>query len=195
MTLKELWVDYNIWGEIQTTGLPAHADGGSMGSGTPYLASPASHAAAYQDVFKRYRQPTRIRHSIAYSMISRAKAGTNPTEYELFLVVDPVVTLWNPFNIACYLPPTAFSTFQNWTVPYEMTLTVEKPPAGGNPGSTVTLAPFRLTDACGTGFNVSKVSVTGQPLVMRPGEVQVLSQSYRDEVRIMSGQEIDAKLG
>ena len=182
----ELWADYNIWGELQTSGLPSHADGSQIAPGTPYLASPASFSAAFEDPFRKYRQPTRIRHLLAYSLISRPKAGSETNEYDLLLVVDPLVVLWNPFNVPYYLPSSAYTSFQNWSVPYRLSLSIQKS-TGAVKGWSANIPQIATTR-----FNDTRVA-KGEPLVMRPGEVQVLSQSYRDQVNASGS--IDAKLG
>lgn len=187
MNFAELWVDHNVWGELATSGLPAHADGGAVPAG-PYLKAPATKADAYNDPFRKFHQLTRIQHTILYSLISRPKAGSTTNEYDLLLVADPIFTIWNPFNVPIYIPASAYSTFQNWAIPYRLTLNVQK-------ASGTTLPPWsaNIPQISGTGFNQGKIGSI-ENLVMRPGEVQVLSESYGNVVKKQTGS-IDAKLG
>ncbi len=183
----ELWADHNIRGELETSGLPAHADGGTLAAGISYLRAPAAIDDSYHSPFRKYHQPTRIQHTLIYSMISRPKPGSQTGEYDLLLVVDPVVTLWNPFNVPVYVPRSSFTSIQFWAVPYRLSLRIQSPT--GN----IRTYEANVPQISGTGFNQALFG-RGEDLVMRPGEVQVLSQSYNEAVEARWGG-IDAKLG
>ncbi len=186
MHFGELWADHNIWGELKSGGLPAHADGSSLAANTPYLSRPRTFAAAYNDPFRKYHQLTRIQHALVYSMISRPKPGSTTNEHDLLLVVDPIFTIWNPFNVPVYFPAGEYSTFQCWAAPYRLNLRIQK-----STGTVINWGKdiFQIST---TGFNDGKVG-RAENLVLRPGEVQVLSQSYQN--KLMPGGSIDAKLG
>ncbi|WP_338285840.1 hypothetical protein [Luteolibacter sp. LG18] len=186
MHFGELWADHNIWGELKTAGLPAHADGSNLAANTSYLSGPGTLAAAFNDPFRKYHQLTRIQHTIVYSLISRPKPGSTTNEYDLLLVVDPIFTIWNPFNVPVYLPASAYSSFQTWAVPYRLTLQIQK-----STGASTTWS-ATVPQISGTSFNKARVG-QAQNLVLRPGEVQVLSQSYQN--KLIPGGSIEAKLG
>jgi len=187
----EIWADYNVWGEIRKSGIPTHADGSNLPVNTPYLQGPTTRVPAYKDPFIKYKQLTRIQHTQAYSMISRPKPGALG-EYDLFLVLDPIYTIWNPFNVAIYLPPgttaaPTYTTIQNWGVPYRLKLRIQ--PSSGPPVNWEA----NVTSISATNFNMGRIGNV-EKLVMRPGEVQVLSQSYLNSIQT-GGTSLDAKLG
>jgi hypothetical protein len=190
MNLRELWADHNIWGEIKASGIPSpHADGGAIASGVPHLIAPADVATADADPFKKYHQLTRVQHTVIYSLISRP--ATTPGQYDLYLIMDPVTTLWNPFDITVAMSPNseAFTNFYTWFLPYYLKLYFQ--------GPTTTTWEKKFTDMTGTAIERGYTHIARTPdenFLMRPGEVQVLSQSYRDAVQEGPGT-IDAKLG
>jgi len=191
INFRELWTAHNIWGELQTSGIPNHPGGANIPNGVPYLRAPVTIADAYNDPFRNYHQITRIQHTLIYSLISRPLTGTSTATppvalqgYDLLLVIDPVVTIWNPFNVPVTLPRNnaAYNNFLNWTIPYKLTLYKLN-------GRTYSKNLTGLTD---TNFNQTHIG-RGEDVVLLPGEVQVLSQSYNTSVQ--SGNRVDAKLG
>lgn len=185
MRLDELWAYQNIWGELQNSGALAHADGSTLPSGTPYLQPPADKAAAYDDPFRKYRQLTRVQLTVVYSLISRQNP-VDPTKYDLYLAFDPITTIWNPFNVSVSIPTDAYTTIQSWHPPYQ--LNVEVVPPGSAPPTNWKANLYSITGATNQ-TRVGKV----QKVVLRPGEVQVLSQSGSDAIR--KGNETDVRLG
>jgi Tfp pilus assembly protein PilX len=172
--MGELWAAQNIWGEIISS-----ANG-------PTLQAPAAVKDRFEDPFRNYHQLTRIQHTLIYSLISRVTGTGLAATYEVYLVIDPVVTIWNPFNITVTVPAsaTAFTALQNWGAPYDLTLEVYRGPVAG----AVSLPAKTLTWTCPLGtimgdgnFNTAKVGST-EPVVLRPGEVKIYSQSYNNNV-------------
>ncbi len=189
-SLYQLWAAHHVWGEVRRSGLPVHADGMPLPAGAPFLIPPATSAEALKDSFFSYRQLTKVQFTTLYSLITEEKTipGDPAKAYDLFLVLDPIYTIWNPFDVAVTIPPSAYTLFKNWGIPYNLNLTIRT--AGGNKTFTKS-----IQDLVRHNYMNSAVG-KGQPLVMRPGEVQMLSQSYEGKISALNGIPAhDAKLG
>ncbi len=113
----ELWRDTNVWGEVQyPSSPPNHADGAAMPSGTPFsLIAKADPKQARDDPFFQYKHPTKLQTSILCSIISEksGKDSSGADQYKLFLVFDPIYTIWNSSNIALQIPRgSSYLTFK-----------------------------------------------------------------------------------
>lgn len=177
INLGELWVDHNIWAELEyPSSPPKHADGGSIPSGFPTLVC----AAAKNDPFISYKHLPRLQLTLLYSLISKSKTGADgKKEYDLFLVADPVFTIWNPFDVCLRVPTEAFATFKSWAIPYDLNLKLEGGPSGSRntySNSIKKLSNDRLF------FFYGQLG-RSQSLVMRPGEVQVIAQGFGDTIK------------
>ncbi|MGB6223680.1 hypothetical protein, partial [Haloferula sp.] len=186
----ELWVDHNVWSELEyLSSPPKHADGGSIPSGMPFLVS----TSAKNDPFLLYKHLPRLQLTLLYSLISRSKTVDGEKQYDLFLVADPVFTIWNPFDVCLHVPEDAFATFKSWAIPYDLNLKLENGPTGSRTSyrnSIKRLSNNRLFFFYGQlGRN--------QSLVLRPGEVQVIAQGFGESIKDVPGGswQFDGKLG
>lgn len=172
----ELWVDHNIWGELENSGAPLpHADGKPLPMGTPVLAT----AGQKSDPFISYKHLPRLQLTLLYSLISRSRIVNSQKVYDLFLVADPVFTIWNPFDVCLRVPPSAFATFKSWAIPYDLNLQLRQGPPGSKNSfsrSIKQLSNDRLFFFYG---QLGRV----QNLVMRPGEVQVIAQGFGETIK------------
>lgn len=189
INLGELWVDHNIWAEIEyPTSPPRHADGGTIPSGMPFLITNEK-----EDPFLLYRHLPRLQLTLLYSLISKSRTVNGRTVYDLFLVADPVFTIWNPFDVCLHVPASAFATFKSWAIPYDLNLTFEDGPSGSRTSfsrSIKELSNDRLF------FFYGQLG-RSQNLVLRPGEVQVIAQGFGDTIRnpVQGVWQFDGKLG
>lgn len=191
INLGELWVDHNIWAELEyPASPPVHADGGTIPSGMPFLKC----AAQKSDPFLLYKHLPRLQLTLLYSLISRSKAiAGGGKEYDLFLVADPVFTIWNPFDVCLHVPTDAFATFKSWAIPYDLNLRLANGPSGSK--STYTNSIKKLSNDR-LFFFYGQLG-RSQNLVLRPGEVQVIAQGFGDSIKNpgMGTWQFDGKLG
>jgi hypothetical protein len=187
INFRELWVDHNIWGEL-LTGPPSHADGGSIPSSTPYLS-----CGLKTDPFLAYKHLPRLQLTLLYSLISKSSTVAGKKVYDLYLVTDPIFTIWNPYDVCLNVPNvnTLWPTLKTWAIPYKLNLNLQ-----GGPTGSKTFYPLDIKDASKTLFFFQGRLGKAQNLVLRPGEVQVLAQGFGEPIKYdPSGVDFDPKLG
>lgn len=190
INLGELWVDHNIWAEVEYPASPPnHADGGTIPSGVPFLITNDRK----DDPFLIYKHLPRLQLTLLYSLLSKSRMAGGRKVYDLFLVADPVFTIWNPFDVCLHVPASAFATFKSWAIPYDLNLTLENGPPGSKTSfkrSIKQLSNDRLF------FFYGQLGRT-QNLVLRPGEVQVIAQGFGDSIKTPTKGvwQFDGKLG
>ena len=183
----ELWVDHQIWGELQT-GPPTHADGGSFPSGVPYL-----QCGRKTDPFLSYKHLPRLQLTLLYSLISKKSTVNAQTVYDLYLVTDPIFTIWNPYDVCLHVPniSTIWPTMKTWAIPYDLNLNL----AGGPTGSKTTYNQSIRALSNELFFFQGRLG-KAQNLVLRPGEVQIMAQGFGEPINYSpEGVDFDAKLG
>lgn len=185
ITIGELWDYYNLWKEVDyPSGKIAHPDGGSVPAELPFLRSKRDHRQAVNDPFYAYRRLTVLRNSWVVSLMARVE-GTGANSHQLYLVLDPILTVWNPFDVAITIDRRAYQGFKYWGIPYTMNLT-----AGA------LRQQVDLNQVIGSNFVMSTLFGRVEPIVLRPGEVQVISQGTSDQTQQgRSGMVTDLRLG
>lgn len=192
----ELWRDFNVWGEIvYPSNPPRHQDGKAMPSGVPTLVMLPSPRAASADPFLYYRSVTKLQTTLICSLIAERRIIDGKPDFRLFLVVDPVFSIWNPLNVPIHLPASSFAAFKTWVFPYDLRLNL----AGGPGGGRTFQRSFRdimVTANTDSNFLVAEIGRL-EPITMRPGEVQIQSQGFNQPIRTYSGRKEyhDNKLG
>ena len=195
INLGELWVDHNIWGELQY-GPPKHADGSSLPSGAPYL-----ECGAKADPFINYKHLPRLQLTQLYSLTSTSSTVAGKKVYDLYLVTDPIFTIWNPFDVCLHVPQSYFATLKTWAIPYNLNLTLQGGPTGSKSSYSSSIGDIYRLGGTGNAVFVfqgtlGNESKTGQNLVLRPGEVQVMAQGYGAPMKYNpTGVDWDCKLG
>jgi hypothetical protein len=186
----ELWADHAVWAELEyPSSPPKHADGGTIPSGMPFLVG----TDVKSDPFLLFKHLPRLQLTLLYSLISKSKMVGSVKQYDLFLVADPVFTIWNPFDVCLHIPSSAFATFKSWAIPYDLNLKLANGPLGSKTSyinSIKKLSNNRLF------FFYGQLG-RGQNLVMRPGEVQVIAQGFGEKIKNVPGGswQFDGKLG
>lgn len=187
----ELWVDHNIWGEL-LTGPPSHADGSSLPSSAPYL-----QCGPQSDPFLSYKHLPRLQVKLIYSLISESKQVAGKTVYDVYLVVEPIYTVWNPFDVCLYVDPSYFPSLKTWGLPYELTI-------GSKKGTSSTTHPTKTFKQLGNNAYIflrgrlGNTTESKQNLVLRPGEVQILAQGYGEPIKVQSvngTMDVNCKIG
>ncbi|MCU0752481.1 MAG: hypothetical protein MUC40_05560 [Akkermansiaceae bacterium] len=190
INLGELWVDHNVWAELEyPSPAPQHADGGVIPSGMPFLVCNDRKS----DPFLLYKHLPRLQLTLLYSLISKSRMANGKKVYDLFLVADPVFTIWNPFDVCLHVPKSAFATFKSWAIPYDLNLNLENGPQGSRTSFTRSIKQLSNDRLF---FFYGQLG-RGQNLVLRPGEVQVIAQGFGDTIRNpgKGSWQFDGKLG
>ena len=162
----ELWLYYNFWKELKTGSSSNYTTGGSIGRSTPYLQVEGTKAEVLTDPEYLYKQPSIISYQTILSFYSRQVAVGANTVNRLAVVVDPIVTMWNPLDVPVVVTP-AYNSIKFWQLPYDVTI---KRPSGN---TTVSL---RTILGAGNWHYMTLIAGKAQPIVMKPGEVLMLSQ-------------------
>jgi hypothetical protein len=173
ITIGELWDYYNLWKELEypSRGL-SHPDGGKLPGGFPTLKSKTDHREAVQDPFYPYRRITVLRNTWVVSLMS-LKENSTSNSHQLYVVLDPILTVWNPFDVAIQIDPKAYTGFKYWGIPYRWDLRV---------GTSTTAR--NINEIIGGNFIMSTLYGRAEPIVLRPGEVQVISQGSTEKTTL-----------
>lgn len=181
----ELWLYYNFWKELKTGGSSAYTTGGSMGRNTAYLQVEPDKAAMLNDPEYLYKQPTIISYQTILSFYARKVASGSTTVNRLAVVVDPIVTMWNPLDVPVVVTP-AYNSIKFWQLPYDITI---KRPSGN---TTVSL---RSILGASNWHYMTLIAGKTQPIVLKPGEVLMVSQgpntpvgNYNPTLNFIEGQ-------
>lgn len=179
----ELWRDYNVWSEIEyPISPPQHQDKKAMPSGVPTLVSLAGANALASNPFLYYRTVTKLQMTLICSLIAEKITISGSDDYKLFLVVDPVYSIWNPFNIPIQFSKSSYTSFKTWSFPYNLKLSLK----GGPGGDKFVEKSMRTIMGAGGNFLNAEIGRL-EPVTMRPGEVQVQSQGFKQPIRTLGG--------
>lgn len=176
INLHELWTYYNLPSPgnmttdknagcgLQTSGSATFTTDGSMASGTPHLKLLSSPQLCREDNAFYFKQPVIISYQLVLSF--QATIAEKRTVKSLHVVVDPIITFWNPLDVPVVVPAGSFFTVKYWQVPYSFWIkkngqSQEYPMAGISRGDGNFLS-----------LQVGNL----QPLVFKPGEVIKTSQ-------------------
>lgn len=123
---KEIYSGGPIWNDLQRyyRSYKAPSDGGVVDwkNGVPYF-SPGSTWAQYvsKREWQRYLPiPTKWQWVIShYSVASKNDKGEKV--YQIRMIFDNILELWNPYNIPMTMPSDSHIDFKLWNIPYAMT--------------------------------------------------------------------------
>ena len=191
---QELWRDFNVWGEIEyPSSPPQHQDGSSMPPSVPTLVRLPNGVSARDDSFLYYRTPTRLQTMLICSLVAEKVIVGSKPRFDLYLVMDPIVWLWNPFNVTVHLPRSVFDSYKLHSFPYDLRLNL----SGGTGGDRTFEGTIRsLLVSNDANFMVAQIG-RQEPITLRPGEVQIQSQGFRQPIVTIDGKKAwhDNKLG
>lgn len=126
ITWEELWLYHNLWRELEdpVPGLQSMT-GGNLTGAKILMTKPGvgrdSISAFRNDPFSIYKVPTFIRAQWLLSLWAEKKEAANPSDpstYDLNLVTDGILTLWNPFDVPIALHPDSYMSLKYWNIPY-----------------------------------------------------------------------------
>jgi Tfp pilus assembly protein PilX len=177
INLQELWVYYNLYKDLKTTGGATFTTGGRIAGGTRYLELEPSAAACQNDDEFHFKQPVIVSYQMVFSFETRPVDSNGTMVNRLHLVVDPILTLWNPLDVPVVVPTTSFFSVKYWQVPYDLTISVN--------GAGKKTFPFAasLSGVSGDSNYLSIRVGELQQLTFKPGEVIKVSQSGDTIVR------------
>jgi Tfp pilus assembly protein PilX len=118
ITMEELWVYYNLYKEVSYS-RPASSDDivGRRPPAYPTLLSGNSRDAVVIDRFFPYKR--KIFTQVSYMLSLAATPNTSQAgKFDLALAIDPVVVLWNPYNVALEYQTGGFYTVGFSGLPY-----------------------------------------------------------------------------
>ncbi len=167
INMQELWLHYNMYKNLQRGARFAYTTGGSLPTSSQYLQVFGSQAQAYTDHAYYYKQPTFIHYQTILSF--HARSGNNAQGQSgrfLQLVVDPVVTYWNPLDVPVVLTP-AYNSIKFWQLPYDLNLTIG--------GRNVSVSLQQMLGNSEWHY-LTLIAGRTQPIVLKPGEVLVVSE-------------------
>jgi hypothetical protein len=166
INMAELWLHYNMWKELKSRGRFSYTTGGSLSSSASYLQVEGTMAAMTTDPEHFYKQPAIVAYHTAVSFTVRPNN-------RLALVIDPIVTYWNPLDVPVVLTP-AYNSIKFWQLPYDLKLTV---------GSKSVTTTMRNALAGSAYHYLTLIAGKAQPIVMRPGEVMMVSQGPGTDIQ------------
>jgi hypothetical protein len=191
INLSELWVYYNLHKELKKGSGFTYTTGGALPSSVSYLQVEGSLANARTDNEFYYKQPALVQYQTLLSFHARPgkDAAGNAGKF-LQIVVDPVVTFWNPLDVPVVVTP-AYNSIKFWQLPYDVRIRM------GALDTTVSLQ--MLLGGANTYNYLTLIAGKAQPVVLKPGEVLMMSQGpntpiYQSQVGI-SKNFIDAVAG
>lgn len=167
ITMEELWIYYNLYKEVSYN-RPASNDDmiGRRPSGFPTLLSGNSRDAVVADRFYPYKR--RVYSQVKYMLsLAAAPSTAQAGRFDLRIAIDPVVILWNPYNVALEYQTGGFTTVGFSGLPYVAEFQT--------PSGTVTV-PFSQFFPNG---NVNLIPANigmSQSIILQPGESRVFSR-------------------
>lgn len=161
----------------------AHLDGDNLNSEIPTLLGEANQTAAGADPHMPYLRPIILRASWHIAVMTRERETSRGTPLrEIYIVLEPIVTLWNPHDVNISMQSPGHMTVRCWGLPYDFTIN----------GVTK-----HFTDLGTSGIrNISMaIGDSGSPINMRPGEVLIFSRGRDASSTATSVSEFSGQLG
>jgi type II secretory pathway pseudopilin PulG len=167
ITMEELWLYYNLYKEVLYN-RPATSDDrvGRRPSGFPTLLSGNSRDAVMSDRFYPYKR--RVYSQVKYMLsLAAAPNPTQPGKFDLRIAVDPVVVLWNPYNVALEYQPGGYTTVGFTGLPCDAVFTT--------PSGTVSVPFTQFFDHQDVN-RIQGLIGRDHAIVLQPGESRVFSR-------------------
>ncbi|HEY1123839.1 MAG TPA: hypothetical protein VGE67_19630, partial [Haloferula sp.] len=160
INMHELWAYYNLYKEVKNQGSFKYTTGGTMPSGSPFVQVDARASDCLNDDEFFFKQPL----ITSYQMVLSLTSVNN----ELCVVMDPIITFWNPLDVPVVVPTSAFFSIKYWAIPYDLVI---------NAGGTTHICPLiRAFSGGDSNFLSLTAGSSVQQLVFKPGEVIKVSQ-------------------
>lgn len=167
----------------------SHPDGGQLNSKVPAMVGSSAQATAATDPYFAYLRPLVIRGSWHISAFTRSEGDPRNPSYRLFVVLEPIVWLWNPFDTNLVIPPGGHMSVRCWGIPYDITI------RAGNTSRTTHFNRIRPAAQGGQANNIAMEIGQNTPVVMRPGEVQIFSRGRQATTPVNQFGRFEGRLG
>lgn len=180
INFMELWGYYNLYKELKYGAGLTYTTGGSVPSTTPYLQTKNTPTDIVADVWDRFKHPITINWQAIFSfeVAPYTETTTNPdgttqtrTFDALFLNFDPVVTIWNPLDVAVDIPKHATWNYlySFWVIPYDINVKV-------NGGTERVCSLLETSNNKGDANYLHLNAGVVERITLKPGEVVKISQ-------------------
>jgi hypothetical protein len=166
INMGELWLHYNMYKELRKGGRFTYTTGGTMPTTANYLQMDGSLTETLIDKEYYYKQPTFIQYQTLLSFHARQATLNGASGRYLQLVVDPVVTYWNPLDVPVVVTP-AYNSIKFWQLPYDVKVQV------GTRTATTSLQ--KLLGGSEWHY-LTLIAGKAKPMILKPGEVLMMSQ-------------------
>lgn len=169
----ELWAYYNLWRNLESATGRSHPDGGTLPAGVPVLKGSTNSAVEKRSPFGVYNRPVMMRAGwmISVRSVLASGAAVLPAEYQMQVVLDPIITLWNPYDVSLDVPAGPHVRPRFYGLPYLIEIFADGQSL--NPGGSSFLDTTGLL--LGNYVELMAGNAAGSELRMRPGEVLVYS--------------------
>jgi hypothetical protein len=176
INLTELGVYYNSYKEINRSGSYNFTTSGRLDAKTPHLLVESSAAGCVNDDEFHLKQPAIISYQLVLSFKALPVQDAGVAKTRLYVVADPIITLWNPLDIPVVVPVGSFISVKYWQVPYDIVVRVNSGTAVRAP-LAASLSGATSGNNMDSNFISIQIGKEGGPLVFKPGEVVKFSQS------------------
>ncbi|WP_396258720.1 hypothetical protein [Haloferula sp. A504] len=175
VNFMELWSYYHLYKELNYGGGLNYTTGGNLPSTAPYLQTKRTEDELNTDPWDRLKHPVTINYQTIYSF----EADPHPSEagkYVIWLNFDPVVTLWNPLDVAVDIPrhlvngsPRWNYLYSFWMIPYDINISI-------NGGPDIRCSILKSSNWKNDGNFLKLNAGVAETLTLKPGEVVKISQ-------------------
>ncbi len=179
INMEELAAYYKLHTQLVPGSGRFTTDGSAVPSSASSLAFASSPSACMADYYHFFKQPVPIAYDTFLSL--EAELATNVAggqTYNIRVVVDPVVIMWNPLDVPVTIPAGSVPSIKYWFVPYTVKVDTTGP---SGPVTRNCHLHNSLSDGDHNYMSLD-LTVTGTPLVFRPGEVMMISQKTKEKV-------------
>lgn len=184
INFKEMWAYYQLYKQLQYGGGGTFTTGGAVPASAPYLRTADSLAGVTEDYWDIYKQPITVSYQVVLSFEMRP-APRHPGQQALFVNMDPVITLWNPLDVAVDVAPHMDAQgrpkcwmYVFWVIPYDINVQIN----GGVVRNCSLMRSVYNRDFASTtlslDYNMLRLNAgEAERITLRPGEVLRISQT------------------
>ncbi len=175
INFMELWGYYNLYKELKYGGGATYTTGGSIPADAPYLQTKRTQGEMNADPWDWFKHPITVNYQTIYSL----EAAPHPDEgggHILWLNFDPVVTLWNPLDVAVDVPRHVVNgslqwnyLYSYWMIPYDINISI-------NGGPEIKCSILKSSNWKNDGNFLKLNAGVVETLTLKPGEVVKISQ-------------------
>lgn len=162
-----------------------HPDGGGLNRDVPCLVGSTNQTTAATDPSFAYLRPMVIRGAWHISAFSRSSGTTPNSPYRIYVVLEPIIWLWNPYDVNLVMRPGGHMTVRCWGLPYDVTI------QAGTTTKTVHFNNIRSNQGSNIAMEIGQTT----PVVMRPGEVLIFSRGRQVATPTDQFTRFEGKLG